>query len=569
MPSAVPPSPNRARRWPLVAAAALLGALTACANAPAGGLASAGAGEPPPTIVCESHESCPTGQVCVFDGAEGHCAPPCTLTGACAEDGGEAGAPAASAVRADGAPCAAPTDCGGGACLGAGQGYPDGYCTTTDCETVGDCHGARARCLRLTEALTICVASCATDADCRVGYACQPVDGGGYCAPVAAAPPAATPSEPATPSAPPAPGTEPPPAPATEAPPPAPPTAPPVGPTTTFTEFCDGVEVTPDAYGAGWDAYTVEVEVPSGAHSAQILAGAAAGFGGFDALSGERLRIDFTREYPRVNFIIPEGPTVNAVGLPHRPEVPAESIAGRFALRFVAREAPFCPVVVAKTGPGSRVDVKVVLAPGGGVPDAATAAQDAALQAVLRGAADIYHLAGISLNVVRYQNLGPAERQQFAIIRNETDVPALFRTSTPPGESVDDVLTLNLFVVQQILLGEGNVLGISGGIPGPAGVHGFGTSGVVMTAAVVADPEIGSQTLAHEMGHFLGLFHTTEVDAVMADDLTDTPECPADAWRRPDLPCPDFPNLMFPYAHPGAQVTAQQVQMLHMSPLVE
>jgi len=554
------------RRWSLRAAAALLGALTACANVPTGEFASESGGEPAPPVSCASHESCPTGEICVFDGADGHCAPPCTLTGACAEDGSEAGAPAVP--RSDGEACAAPTDCGGGICLGAEQGYPDGYCTTTDCETVSDCHGARARCLRLTETLTICVASCATEADCRVGYTCRPVDGGGYCAP-SAAPPEATPSEPAAPSAPPSPGTESPSAPPTQAPPPAPETAPPVAPTTTFTEFCQGVEVTPNAYGDGWNAYAVEVEVPAGSHSAQILAGAEAGFGGFDALSGERLRIDFTREYQRVNFLIPEGPTVNAIGLPHRPDVPMDSIAGRFALRFVAQEAPFCPVVVAKSGPGSRVDVNVILAPGGGVPDAATAAQAPALQAVLRGAADIYRLAGISLNVLRYQNLAPVDRQRFAVIRNETDVPALFRTSTPPGDSVDDVLTLNLFVVQQILLGEGNVLGISGGIPGPAGVHGFGTSGVVMTAAVVADLEIGSQTLAHEMGHFLGLFHTTEVDAVMADDLSDTPECPADAWQQRDLPCPDLPNLMFPYAHPGAQVTAQQVQMLHKSPLVE
>jgi hypothetical protein len=345
--------------------------------------------------------------------------------------------------------------------------------------------------------------------------------------------------------------------------------APPAAPTTTFTEFCEGVEVEPNAYGDGWDAYTVEVEVPPGSHSAQVLAGAQARFGGFDRLEGDRLRIDFAREYPRVNFLIPEGATVNAVQLPHRPDVPADRIMGRLRLRFVAGEAPFCPVVVAKTGPGTRVDVNVVLAPGNGIPDASVAAGDAALQEVLRRAGEMYHLAGITLNVVRYQNLGAADRQRFAVIRDEADVPALFRSSTPPGEGVDAALTLNLFVVQQILLGDGNVLGISGGIPGPAGVHGFGTSGVVMTAAVIADPEIGSQTLAHEMGHFLGLFHTTEVDGVMADDLTDTPECPAEAWQRPDLPCPDYPNLMFPYAHPGAQITAQQVQMLHQSPLVE
>ena len=40
-------------------------------------------------------------------------------------------------------------------------------------------------------------------------------------------------------------------------------------------------------------------------------------------------------------------------------------------------------------------------------------------------------------------------------------------------------------------------------------------------------PETLGQTIAHEGGHFLGLFHTTEAKGTSHDPLPDTPECDA------------------------------------------
>ena len=501
---------------------------------------------------CASHSQCPEGQICLFEGAMGRCAPPCTLTGDCpVESPAAPGTTTPGVGKPDGAPCVDPGECAGGACLSAGLGYPDGQCTTAGCTQGGDCHGVATRCLDTGDGNAFCVAACQADAECRAGYTCRQLSGGGYCAPGAAAPdPDPTPT--------PEPEPEPEPEPTPE---------PSVG--STFTEFCSEVQVEDNFYGDGYDRYTMEVDVPPGVVSFQVLVGAEANFGGFASLDGERLDVDFLQDYQRVNMLIPAGRTMNALQMPHLPRVTDDQLPGHYTLQVASRDVPFCPVVVAKTSPGNRLQLNVFLAPGGGVPDATAAAGDPRLQEVLRRAGELYRPAGITLEAVNYRNLSAADQQRFSTVRTEADLPALFATTTQLGDTLDQALTLNLIIVQQILIADGNVLGVSAGIPGPAGLHGFATSGVVMTAAVLGDPEIGSQTMAHEMGHFLGLYHTTEVDSVMADVLDDTPECPADAWQQQNIPCPDVQNLMFPYAHPGADITGQQVQMMHKSPLVK
>jgi hypothetical protein len=71
-----------------------------------------------------------------------------------------------------------------------------------------------------------------------------------------------------------------------------------------------------------------------------------------------------------------------------------------------------------------------------------------------------------------------------------------------------------LFLVRSIRGREGfAALGISGGIPGPTGVHGTGHSGVVVAfdpAVIGSDGALAGHVMAHETGHFLGLFHVTE-----------------------------------------------------------
>ena len=80
--------------------------------------------------------------------------------------------------------------------------------------------------------------------------------------------------------------------------------------------------------------------------------------------------------------------------------------------------------------------------------------------------------------------------------------------------------------------GFGVILGVSGGIPGPVGVQGSPRSAVIVDVSVpeaAGDVPFGF-TMAHEMGHFLGLYHSSEMSIPFAglpqihDPLADTAE---------------------------------------------
>ncbi len=87
---------------------------------------------------------------------------------------------------------------------------------------------------------------------------------------------------------------------------------------------------------------------------------------------------------------------------------------------------------------------------------------------------------------------------------------------------------INVFFVRAI--GSAGILGIAGGIPGPP-INGTPHSGVIvstlggLSGLSSADKRMQGNTMAHEMGHFYGLFHTTESSGNRFDPISDTPEC--------------------------------------------
>jgi hypothetical protein len=113
------------------------------------------------------------------------------------------------------------------------------------------------------------------------------------------------------------------------------------------------------------------------------------------------------------------------------------------------------------------------------------------------------------------------------------DIEAL-RTFLPDS----DPNALNVFVVQDFL--EAGYYGIAGGVPGPLTL-GTVNSGVVVSVdthllgdgRTLDTREMGS-TVAHELGHQIGLFHTTEADGSDHDPLSDTPQCPPSRDRDRD-----------------------------------
>ena len=79
---------------------------------------------------------------------------------------------------------------------------------------------------------------------------------------------------------------------------------------------------------------------------------------------------------------------------------------------------------------------------------------------------------------------------------------------------------------------EPGTLGFAGGIPAPP-FEGTDASALVIAVdehldadGTTVDTQLMGETLAHEIGHQMGLFHTTEAEGTAFDPLADTPTCP-------------------------------------------
>jgi hypothetical protein len=91
-------------------------------------------------------------------------------------------------------------------------------------------------------------------------------------------------------------------------------------------------------------------------------------------------------------------------------------------------------------------------------------------------------------------------------------------------------------------------------------------------AFTAEEVRIYAETLAHETGHYLGLFHPVEATFDSWDILTDTPEC--DSELGCIMAMED--HLMFPFPVCGIQnctpqgvITGQQAEVLHRSTAID
>lgn len=188
--------------------------------------------------------------------------------------------------------------------------------------------------------------------------------------------------------------------------------------------------------------------------------------------------------------------------------------------------------------------------------------KDADLSAALAHLVSIYSENKISVELRKLTRL---TESRFAVIdldfTNKTTVELVSRGATD---------AVNVFLVEDF--NDYGALGIAAGIPGSMGLEG-GHNGILIGISShrvggVLDTTFLGETVAHEMGHFLGLFHASESTGSPHDPLDDTPECLSDrdvngSGSLEVEECAGFgaENLMFwtPFASWGNRRISQSV----------
>lgn len=243
--------------------------------------------------------------------------------------------------------------------------------------------------------------------------------------------------------------------------------------------------------------------------------------------------------------------TVHSVLVPNSPDVPMMPGTWTFSLYAFTREMKggFFGQPTYKPA-GGQVHVEVAIKrsdagpPTAGVLDlnlhftgaggmsADSAAADPNVQKILDAFAGIYAAIGISLGTVTYRDVDPGLQvvDGFNGKGNDFEAVAATAAGAPPG--------VNVFFVRELtdsaspMAAFGVILGISGGVPGPAALEANGRSAVLISTADVPGQPKGDAThmgvtMAHEVGHYLGLFHSSEFgfgQNQVHDPLPDTGE---------------------------------------------
>ncbi len=223
------------------------------------------------------------------------------------------------------------------------------------------------------------------------------------------------------------------------------------------------------------------------------------------------------------------------------------------------------PGGVAAAGWAISVQFIVVGLPG---LSAATIGSTARMRAAIARMQQIYGAAGVVVNIRGFSDATDAAR--LTTIDTQDEFHALLQQSAGLPDGV-----LPVFLVQSIAdtAGLEGAVGVAGAIDGPPGIQGTVQSGVVAgwSSTLAGANDILGQVLAHECGHFLGLWHTREnlpacttAGQMMCsiwggvDNVTDTPAGPTAA------------NYLMYWSTDGRNtaLSAGEALMMRLNPLV-
>ena len=425
----------------------------------------------------------------------------------------------------DGDACDSGEACTGSVCLD-GDDFPGGLCTSLEC--LDGCNGGGVCVVDPSTSRSKCLKPCADSSECRESYECRDTLGVSACHPI--------------------------------------------GPELSF----DAVPLAPGTVtclGSVSGSMDFDFNVPADAEGYAVVPLAQDGGSVVvTELNGPTVSIDFDDENQFQTVTSALLSFVSPLIVPGLPGLENQFETGEHTLTVDAETENLCFYILnSEESNANSLDINVYLA---GVPgiNAANAGNSATIQQMLDVVDEVYAPSGVSIDEVRF-----FDASEQGAIESRTEVAELIATSTAPGPSATEKLGVNVFLVGALDFPppEDGVLGISQGIPGPPGLHGTIASGIILTgeflaAGTLTDPTAGASftgsVLAHEMGHYLGLFHTSETGGSSFDPISDTPEC--DIITDSPGACPDVSNIMFPLANPAASfLSPMQGQVLRLNPL--
>lgn len=471
---------------------------------------------------CTNDDNCRYGYRCVDPDGEG---------GACRPVPNDQSSPVRNPTGLDdGQPCTVDINCKGGTCLREAEGYAGGYCTTLDCATVG-CNtppGASTECVVITEE-TACFVSCTDDSACREAYVCI---GAG-----------------------------------------------------TDQAYCGAPRsgITPGGDGGEINVVCASTPINGGRALSFDIAADTVGFTvvPFSETSTVRptrlllpngsVGADFDTDHAFLDvnpFYIESAAPVFFPAAPQFSDI-VEQGGGTYTLEVQTSDPNPCFYVLEKSAPGSRLDVNIYFVGVDGL-SSATASSNSGYNTMIQTFERIYAGAGIDIGTVRTFDVPQGVAEQYAVIRNLNDIPQLITAADSPGDSLAEQISVDVFLINGFAVPQApGLLGLSLGIPGVPGFHGVQGSALVFTAEYLGNAAAATgQTMAHEIGHFNGLRHTSEHGGTEWDPYDDTPQC-----SNPDrgASCPDAGNLMFPFSLGTTQetVSPDQAATLRLAPHVQ
>jgi hypothetical protein len=502
--------------------------------------------------LCDSNTDCRAGYVCGANGTVKACVPKCKSSDECDQGqscnttSGLCEKSSTPLVGTVGAPCTADAQCASNTCLDpTGSIFVGGYCldTCTKADVGKPCGNNHGVCIDISTTTNegyACFAACETGTDCRKEYLCSveadPSSGAGFCVPRCdhyacdmgetcdTSVGVCVPGTAATST-----GSE--------------VTHVDLGTVTTGPDDADLVEVT--------------VDVPPGAVSFSVVNQAADKntevlLAGIEDPKG-KLVFNIT-DPASTDYKSYHGGFLSGGGgmlYPNAPRLPL--IPGKYKLTYGSREKT-------TTKMDALIKRQSGVISGGNLPvvfwftknkylNATTAQTDARFQEVVSITSQIYGAIGIKLGPFVYKDVSGPNAEKWALISDFTELGPLFENTNDSPEKA-----LNFFMIDGFTFNGGaTILGVSGGIPGPSAYPSLRHGGVAVALSNLGGKTgVFAETLAHEGGHFLGLWHTSERTGTAFDPLLDTPECTLDADRNNDklvsgAECEkiDAANLMF------------------------